>query len=144
MIQVKKVNNSNLGSLSSYAYSLMVISFLQSCGVIPSLQSNIEKRTLVSVFENRKRKDAEESSKRKTFDVSYKKSTNTFRLSEPEIWDAKTGVPALFYGFMKYWGYEHNYDTGKSYCSVAQGGIFIGKSIPLCTGRLNVWDPFGN
>lgn len=129
-------------SISSYAYSLMVIAYLQQVGIIGSLQQLACDETIVTVpdtCKRRRRGDRDSEQKMRHVNVSFATQTSSFPVSG--IWHANgDGVTALFLGFMKYFGFTHRY-VPFNHCDVKMGGIIPGR-IALTKSKLVVMDPF--
>eukprot|EP00842_Homolaphlyctis_polyrhiza_P003013 jgi/Hompol1/3712/HPOL_003327-RA len=121
--KARDINNpATGGTVSSYAYSLMVIAYLQRAGVIPSLQAIADpiNRVVVEVPEPLQRSNRKGIQMRQV-DVSYEKNLNSPALasylatakalsaSPQAIWESEKGIVSLLYGFARYFGYEHTY-----------------------------------
>ncbi|KAJ8323072.1 hypothetical protein O5D80_008580 [Batrachochytrium dendrobatidis] len=126
-------NPSSGGTLSSYAYSIMAIAYMQKLGLLPSLQLAVPPGTVsvahVPCPTIRARGKRNESGKKgaplmREVDVTFEHNLDSPLLRKyteatmllgwdniDDIFRSPRGVVALFYGFMRYFGYEHVYDA---------------------------------
>jgi hypothetical protein len=135
MIQVINVHFTNSESISSYAYSLMAIAYLQHINVVPNLQTAVQPDVVKVPLPTRRRE--KKSAGTRAVDVAYNQPTTTTTTDAGLIW-GPDGVAELFYGFMKYYGYEHVYHA-TNHVDVKQGGIVKGEDME---GKMITLDPF--
>ena len=134
---VKFWNNSEGNIFTSYALSLMIISFLQDRKILPSIQlSYTGEPDLISVPVSRNRNQTE-------LDISFDSSAQRNEFPEKDIWDPQNGVPFLLVSFMRYFANEFTY-TSNSWVCIKKGGIFHNQPFfDSCSSRkLVVIDPF--
>jgi DNA polymerase sigma len=138
----------NADTISSYAYCLMVLAYLQSVGVIQNIQ-NPElgfPKEVVSVPEIKTRTKNNNDNLYRQVDVSFQKSIhheqfqNACHGTNQQVWNPKIGVAALFYGFMKFYGSCFKYSS--SYRISIRDGGFIQSSSVDQKRCLFVLDPF--
>lgn len=120
----------------------MALAFLQHQGIIPCLQKEAKPK-LISVAmpkSGRKRRGQRNSHPlSRQVDVAFnpppKRETP---IDTTVIWNTEGGVPDLFYGFMKYFGYQHEYHHSQ-HIDIKNGGFIKGQGFE---GRLVTVDPF--
>ena len=131
-----------LATISSYAYCLMAIAYLQHLGILPNLQSSSlnPERKLITVPATR-----DPFGEQITVDVSFA----DVRMSGQElsiktatdadmVW-GETGVTSLLEGFLHYYGYEYQYGSNIA-VSIRDGGFVAFENPKKC--GLIVMDPF--
>ncbi|KAJ3309343.1 Terminal uridylyltransferase 4 [Boothiomyces sp. JEL0838] len=99
----RNINDPTSNSISSYAYSLMVIAYLQEVEGLITLQEDGGERTTIRVPEING-----ERSKFRTVDVTFISDCN-----HPKIQSYKPiskSIDELFYEFLIYFGYKFTYD----------------------------------
>ncbi|KAI8925631.1 hypothetical protein BC831DRAFT_460042 [Entophlyctis helioformis] len=134
----RDINNpSSGGTLSSYAYTLMAIAFLQRVGILPSLQAigaASGPPNIISVPVPTRRLGKRKAIPMRQIDVTYERDFNHPILKRVagtgiaigeninNVWRSRKGVAALFFEFMRFFGYEFSYEEGLR-VSVRDGGI---------------------
>ncbi|KAJ1334862.1 hypothetical protein BSLG_008016 [Batrachochytrium salamandrivorans] len=132
--KARNLNNpANGGTLSSYAYSIMAIAYMQRLGILPSLQAAVppghKQIAQVPVPEiaaghRRSKPGPKRPILMREVDVTFEHDVNSPLLTRyahsamligwdnvDEVFRSVQGVVPLFYGFMRYFGYEHIYDA---------------------------------
>ena len=122
--------------VSSYAWPLMVLNYLQVKGFIPNLQSSeftFPKQTIRLTW-------GRDNGKR-VFDVSFFED-RTHAVFEAKPFDS--GVMfSLLYEFMVFWGYEYRWDGRQTTCIRSGGMTDVPREIGFKQDtRLIVRDPF--
>lgn len=131
--KAKNINNAGDSTISSYAYSLMAISYLQSRAIIPKLQGGAVVNVVVPDIPTKRR--GKGTSSLRVVDVGFEKVED--RVFEDIDFLSSDGVGSLFCDFLEYVVFKHNLDL----CfSVRDGGIV--KGITSRKKVLQVLDPF--
>ena len=113
------LNDAPLGTFSSYALTLMVLGFLQHCGLLENLQADCPQPEIIRVPQIQTRHAP------KTKSMPMREIDVTFRRGKPQsapVWTGDKSVGQLFYEFMFYFAFQYPYDN-KTAISIRQGGI---------------------
>ena len=132
--KVRAVNDPSSNTLSSYAYSLMAIGYMQHVGLLASLQIGLEDCEVISVPEITTTKL--KKLRMRNVNISFHQSSST---NICDVWGAG-GAGDLFLFFMEYFGNTYKFNSSNQ-ISVYHGGI--GEFDALKGNRkLVVVDPF--
>ena len=146
-VKCRNINDASKNTISSYAWSLMVLAFLQNRGILKNLQQEYQgPRQLITVRETglisrRSRLKEIHHLKYRSVDVSFQYAPKVNFQSHEIDWLSSDGVANLFLEFLDFFANKHSYNPQNA-VSIKDGGI---KILPAIDDKLLVvLDPFEN
>jgi len=146
--KAKGINDPSNGSISSYAWSIMVLSFMMDIGELVSLQN--PKLEILQSFARVADVARGKGGTDRVVDVSacyslqgpiiddFKRSISKYQGSY--LWNGPSGVTDLLCKFFGFLGYEYTYQANHALSIGAECGVVIVNNPNSC--KLKVLDPF--
>lgn len=140
--KLRNINDASQDTISSYAYTLMVIAFLQDRGILGNLQKEYQGPRIVVKVPDTFHKRGKRREGHRIVDVSFQKvePVQFDPISVQEAWKGENGIASLFVQFLDYFALKHSYKC-TNIVSVKDGG-FINTAEAIDDRLLVVLDPF--